>query len=462
MKTCKFCNAELPEGTTVCPSCGKDNAEKQTLSAGKTALAIAAVAAVLILSAAVLFGMQSKAQSTEENTITLEETVDASEETVAPTETVPPTIPADGNPDDVTCKGTYTAEDEAVVAARDKVVATAGEHELTLSQLQVYYWMEVRNFMSQYGAYAAYFGLDINQSLDTQICTMMEGNPTWQQFFLSNALNSWHNYRAVSAEADLNGFQMEELQTQALENAAAELDEAAKANGYESGIDMVHASLGAAAELEDYTYFMELYYKANGYYNQLSKQFAPTQEELEAYYEEHAEGYAASGITKDSRSVNVRHILIYPEGADGSNIFTEEFSEDAWAAGEASAQALLEQFLAGEQTEEAFAALANEHSQDPGSNQNGGLYEGVTEGEMVQAFNDWCFDASRQPGDTGIVKTEYGYHVMYFCGSTSLWQQYVESDYISEKTSALADEIVAQFPLTVQYGDILLALSELR
>ena len=33
MKTCKFCNAELPEGTTVCPSCGKDNAEKQTLSA---------------------------------------------------------------------------------------------------------------------------------------------------------------------------------------------------------------------------------------------------------------------------------------------------------------------------------------------------------------------------------------------------------------------------------------------
>ena len=33
MKTCKFCNAELPEGVTVCPACGKDNAQKQTLSA---------------------------------------------------------------------------------------------------------------------------------------------------------------------------------------------------------------------------------------------------------------------------------------------------------------------------------------------------------------------------------------------------------------------------------------------
>lgn len=462
MKTCKFCNAELPEDVTVCPSCGKDNAQKQTLSAGKTVLAVAAVVAVLILSAAVLFGMQSKAQSPEEDAVTLEETVTIAEETTAPTETVPPTVPADGNPDDITCKGTYTAEDEAVIAARDKVVATAGEHTLTLSQLQVYYWMEVRNFMSQYGAYAAYFGLDINESLDTQVCTMMEGNPTWQQFFLSAALNSWHNYRAMASEAEANGFEMDAAQVQAIENVTAELDEAAKTNGYESGIDMVHSSLGAAAELEDYTYFMELYYKANGYYNQLSQQFAPTEEELDAYFEEHAEGYTASGITKDTRSVNVRHILVYPEGADSSNIFTEEFSEEAWAAGEASAQQLLEQFLAGEQTEEAFAALANEHSQDPGSNQNGGLYEGVTEGQMVQAFNDWCFDATRQVGDTGIVKTEYGYHVMYFSGSTSLWQQYVESDYISEKTSALADEIVAKFPLTVQYGDILLALSELR
>ena len=60
------------------------------------------------------------------------------------------------------------------------------------------------------------------------------------------------------------------------------------------------------------------------------------------------------------------------------------------------------------------------------------------------------------------MKTEYGYHVMYFCGSESLWQQYAESDYVTEKASALADEIVAQFPLTVHYGDILLTLSELR
>ena len=33
---------------------------------------------------------------------------------------------------------------------------------------------------------------------------------------------------------------------------------------------------------------------------------------------------------------------------------------------------------------------------------------------MVTEFNDWCFDAARQPGDNDIVKTSYGYHIMYF------------------------------------------------
>ena len=65
MKTCKFCNAELPEGVTVCPACGKDNAQKQTLSAGKTVLAITCVVAVLILYVAALLGLQNTAQAQE-------------------------------------------------------------------------------------------------------------------------------------------------------------------------------------------------------------------------------------------------------------------------------------------------------------------------------------------------------------------------------------------------------------
>lgn len=471
MKKCKFCNAELPDGSTVCPSCGKDNAAESGSKAakpGSAALIIVGVLALVILAIGAFFTAKEGttyaaedgviAASEEATEATAEEATE--EATEAPTEA--PTVPADGNPDDVTCKGSYTAEDEAVVSAREKVVATAGEYELTLGQLQVYYWMEFRNFMSQYGTYASYFGLDISQPLDTQMCSGLEEARTWQQFFLEGALNSWNNYRAMAAEADANGFELTEQQRAAIDNAAAELEESATANGFESGIAMLHSSLGAGAELEDYVYFMELYYKANGYYAQIAQGFEPTDEQLDDYFEEHAEGYAASGITKDTKLVNVRHILVYPEGADGTNLATQEFSDEAWAASEKKAQEILDQFLAGDKTEESFAALANEYSEDPGSNTNGGLYENVSEGEMVAAFNDWCFDAARQVGDTGIVKTNYGYHVMYFSGSQTTWQKYARNDYMVENATAAAKEIAAKLPMTVQYSDILLANSVIQ
>ena len=470
MKHCSFCNAEMPEDSTVCPSCGKDNAEKpKGLKPGGVALVVAAAVALVILALAILFGAKKAAPAEETVTEAVTEAAteavteaEATEETAAeeavPETTVAPTVPEDGNPEDVTCKGTYSAEDEAVIAARDKVVATAGEHQLTLGQLQVFYWMQFRNFMSQYSAYASYFGLDVTQSLDTQVCALSENGVTWQQFFLERALESWASYCSMAAEADANGFEITEEQRSELDNATAELEETALANGYASGEDMLHSSLGAAATEEDYVYFMELYYKANGYYAQVANSVEPTDQELEAFFQAHAEGYEGNGITQQTKSVDVRHILIAPVHGD-STAQDAEYTEEEWAAAEKLAQDVLEEFLAGDKTQDAFAALANQRSQDPGSNQNGGLYEGVKEGQMVPTFNDWCFDESRQEGDTGIVKTDYGYHVMYFVGSKLLWTQYARSDYAREQADKLLDEVMAQSPLTVQYADILLASS---
>ena len=107
--------------------------------------------------------------------------------------------------------------------------------------------------------------------------------------------------------------------------------------------------------------------------------------------------------------INVRHILVQPETGEGGTI-----SDEAWTAAELKAQELLEEFLGGEATEDSFAAMAVENSEDQGSASNGGLYINIYKGQMVAPFENWCFDESRSPGDTGIVKTSYGYHIMYF------------------------------------------------
>lgn len=121
----------------------------------------------------------------------------------------------------------------------------------------------------------------------------------------------------------------------------------------------------------------------------------------------------------DYKTVDVRHILIKPatgtkqEGQDGYEAEQKKLK----ATAKATAEAMLKKWQAGDATEKSFAALAKKNSEDTGSAEKGGLYTQVYKKEMETAFNDWCFDSSRKAGDTGIVETSYGYHIMYFVGT---------------------------------------------
>ena len=58
-----------------------------------------------------------------------------------------------------------------------------------------------------------------------------------------------------------------------------------------------------------------------------------------------------------------------------------------------------------------FAAAAKEFSSCPSSAKGGdlGLFG---PGQMVPAFNDYCFDPSTKVGDLGIVRTNFGTHIV--------------------------------------------------
>ncbi len=106
----------------------------------------------------------------------------------------------------------------------------------------------------------------------------------------------------------------------------------------------------------------------------------------------------------ESKTVDAYHILLTKEvyGSDD--------------AAKNKADELLAQITAAEDKLEEFKKLAFEYTEDPGSLYTGGLYQNITEGQMVTEFNDWCFDEARKEGDCDIVKTSYGYHIMYFKG----------------------------------------------
>lgn len=100
---------------------------------------------------------------------------------------------------------------------------------------------------------------------------------------------------------------------------------------------------------------------------------------------------------------SVAHILIKAE--------KEKATEEEIAAAKAKAEEVLSKFKAGETTLEAFEKLAETYNEDSGC-----VYENFPEGQMVDEFEAWAFDEARKTGDTEIVQTEFGFHVMYFIG----------------------------------------------
>ena len=157
-----------------------------------------------------------------------------------------------------------------------------------------------------------------------------------------------------------------------------------------------------------------------------------------------------SRYRKEGLNVDVRHILVgFPEDDEDEEHDEDEDEEEHEVSAEVKAEAkeraesILAEWKNGDQTAEFFAALAAEKSDDPGSLKTGGLYSNISPAtDFVQPFLDWCLAESRKQGDTGIVETEHGFHVMYLDKILlPEWQQSVKDDMNKADYDTLYEEI---------------------
>ena len=107
--------------------------------------------------------------------------------------------------------------------------------------------------------------------------------------------------------------------------------------------------------------------------------------------------------------VDVRHILFKSANYESTDA-CRKAAEDIYA--------LYKQ----NPTEDNFAALANKYSEDTYTDENGnqtiaeegGLIKDIGYNETVKDFENWALDPSRQVGDTDIILSTLGYHIVYF------------------------------------------------
>lgn len=155
--------------------------------------------------------------------------------------------------------------------------------------------------------------------------------------------------------------------------------------------------------------------------------------------------YVIMFLGRDDNSyhmANFRHILIEAEDTDGNG----EFSQEEKDAALNEAQEVFATWQSGDATEDSFAALVADNSDDAGSNTTGGLYENVAKNDMVEPIDEWLFADGRQSGDTTVVSYEgsnyTGSHVLYYVGASDLtYAQYqMDSEMRNEDYQSWLDE----------------------
>ena len=437
----------------------------------RSALAATSLCAALLLTGCQLPFQGAAAPGTQATTLATDATEITETTEAIPVETEPEatTLP-NGNPGDVTCKGSYTASNVESLSNAHNVVATVGDAQLTNAQLQIYYWMAVNTYRAEDHEIAP----DWEAELDTQLCPLTDETISWQQYFLRSALNTWHTYQAAVLLSENTTFATEEdykiIEKKHKENISEEtayldvlygynakyaidpqhqayldqledkLETQAAEAGYASLSDLVKELAGIGTTPEYFFNYAQLANKGYMFLSILNYHTEVSKSEVTAYFDAHATEYAAAGITLDSgKCVTIRHILV-PGDSESSKSTAQNYLSK-W------------QRYANESY---FGELAYQVSADTATSKSGGLYYNICKDQLTGELNDWCFDSARNPGDTAVVKSDAGYHVAYFQSSTERWYAEAEKDLQNQKLCDAVTAALQTYPMTVDYSTIFL------
>lgn len=449
------------------------------------------------------------------------------------------------------------------VVQNNATAVTMNGEKYTAAEVNYHFTNAYQSFVSSYGDYLAYIGLDTTVSLKDQI---YDGEQTWYDYFLETALYQLSCVAALQDAAAAEGYVYTDAVAESVESIVTELNMYAPYYGYTDGEEYLVAYYGSTMDMDLYSEMLLKSLQAEEYatayqnslvyddaaldaayaadstnydfidyemayvYNAVASTdadgnvievtdemtaaaYAEAQATANIILEDYQAGASLSDVCdqfadmatysnnegsyyggdlvsewlyEDGRQdgdstvievegttgiyvlvfhdryreeynlIDVRHILVMPETGtlvEGDDGYEEELA-DLNAMASAEAQAILDEYLAGDQSEDSFATLAGMYSEDSGSYSNGGLYESVAMGEMVAEFEDWCFDASREAGDIGIVETSYGYHIMYFSGLGDVyWKELVKLDLLTIDYNAWFETLMADYtPVTSDFG----------
>ena len=294
------------------------------------------------------------------------------------------------------------------LATHETYVVINGE-EVNKVEFDYVYNTSKNNYITQYGSYLSYFGLDTSKDLSTQ---MYSDTLTWQDYFEQNAVESLKQNKALMAEAKAAGFTYDTTDEYNTFKETIKTSAAAAGVSDKEYVRSIYGSYATMGRIEEY---VKNDMVMNAYYQKLQEDNAPSDDEIQSYYEENKATYDSV----DYRLTTIEADLptepteladpVEETGADttGSTdgtAATDSTQDTAYQPSDAEiAKAMEDAKVLADDAEQTVAKDGEAHENEKKSSVN-------------YLISDWLFDDARKAGDTTVITNDnsHCYYVVAF------------------------------------------------
>ena len=283
------------------------------------------------------------------------------------------------------------------LATHETYVVINGE-EVNKVEFDYVYNTSKNNYITQYGSYLSYFGLDTSKDLSTQ---MYSDTLTWQDYFEQNAVESLKQNKALMAEAKAAGFTYDTTDEY---NTFKETIKTSAASAGISEKEYVRSIYGSYATMGRIEEYVKNDMVMNAYYQKLQEDNAPSDDEIQSYYEENKATYD---------SVDYRLTTIEADLPTEPTELADPVEETAAdTTGTTDGTAATDSTDTAYQPSDAEIAKAMEDAKVLADDaektvaKDGEAHENEKKSSVNYLISDWLFDDARKAGDTTVITND--------------------------------------------------------
>ena len=296
---------------------------------------------------------------------------------------------------------TYLATHETYVVVNGEAVNKV--------EFDYQYNLTKNNYITQYGSYLTYFGLDTSKDLSTQ---MYSDTLTWQDYFEQNAVESLKQNKALMAEAKAAGFTYDTTDEYNTFKETIKTSAAAAGVSDKEYVRSIYGSYATMGRIEEY---VKNDMVMNAYYQKLQEDNAPSDDEIQSYYEENKATYdsvdyrlttiEAELPTEPTELADpVEETAADTTGTTDGTAATDSTQDTAYQPSDAEiAKAMEDAKVLADDAEQTVAKDGEAHENEKKSSVN-------------YLISDWLFDDARKAGDTTVITNDnsHCYYVVAF------------------------------------------------